>query len=99
MAIKDWHKPLEVMEREAIATLAELTAADPDEPLTREMAARVVATAHQIPELVERGAFPPGELDDEAMQAMAVVVDIAAAWEDEAESLREFIAGLDAEAS
>jgi hypothetical protein len=97
MAIKDWHKPLEVMEREAIATLAELTAADPDEPPTREMAARVVATAHQIPELVERGAFPPGELDDEAMRAMAVVVDIAAAWEDEAESLREFVASLDAE--
>lgn len=97
MAVSDWRKPLEIMEREAITALAELTSGYAGEMALREMAALVVVTAHQVPELVERGVFPPGELDDEALRAMAVVVDIAATWDDETEGIEAFVGGLDPE--
>ena len=96
MAVAEWRKPLEIMEREAIAALAGLTAGQAGAMPPREMAALVVRTAHQIPELVEAGVFPPGDLDEAAMRAMAVVVDLAAAWEDEAEGIAEFVGGIEA---
>ena len=85
MAIEDWRKPRDEMQREAIAALAALAtdAAGGLEPL--EMARLAILAAHQVPELVELGAFETGDLDDEAMNATAVVVDIASGWDDEDE--------------
>lgn len=94
MAVKDWRKSREQMERESIAALAELVAeADALDP--REAAILAIVTAHQVPELVAMGAFTEGELDDEALGAMAVVVDIAAGWDDEAEAIEEYAGELD----
>ena len=95
MAIQDWRKSREQMEREAIAALAELVADTEAALPLRDVAALAVVTAHQVPELVEMGAFAEGDLDDAAMQAMAVVVDIAAGWEDEAERIGTYVASLD----
>ncbi|TCZ66126.1 hypothetical protein [Roseicella aquatilis] len=95
MAVKDWRKSREQMEREAIAALAELVADEEGATDPREVATMAIITAHQVPELVEMGAFREGDLDDEAMNAMAVVVDVAAGWDDEGESIEEFVAGLD----
>lgn len=95
MAVKDWRKSREQMEREAIAALAELVADEEGALPPREAATLAIVTAHQVPELVEMGAFNEGDLDDEAMQAMAVVVDIAAGWDDEAETIGEYVAELD----
>jgi len=95
MAIEDWRKPREDMQREAIAALAAL-ATDAEgglEPL--EMARLAILAAHQVPELVELGAFETGDLDDEAMNATAVVVDIASGWDDEDEDIAEYVDSLD----
>ncbi len=95
MAVQDWRKSREHMEREAIAALAELVE-DPDGTLDpREAAMLAIVTAHQVPELVEMGAFEEGDFDDAAMNAMAVVVDIAAGWDDEDEAIDEFVGDLD----
>ena len=95
MAIRDWRKSREQMEREAIAALAELVADEDGALPPQEMATLAVVTAHQVPELVEMGAFQEGDFDDEAMNAMAVVVDVASGWDDEEESISEFVDGLD----
>jgi hypothetical protein len=97
MAVEEWRKPREQMEREAITALAELTAGHAGEAPLREVAALAIIAAHQIPELVELGAFPPGELDPEAMRAMVVVTDIAAGWDDEAESIEDYVGGIEAD--
>lgn len=96
MAVEEWRKPVPQMQREAISALAELASGrqQAQAPL-RETAALVTIAAHQVPALVEAGAFRPGDLDDEAMQAMAVVVDIAAAWDPETEGIESFVGGLD----
>ena len=95
MAIEDWRKPREDMQREAIAALAALATdtAGGLEPL--EMARLAILAAHQVPELVELGAFEAGDLDDEAMNATAVVVDIASGWDDEDEDIAEYVDSLD----
>ncbi|MEN0077012.1 MAG: hypothetical protein AAGC69_21695 [Paracraurococcus sp.] len=95
MAIQDWRKSREQMEREAIAALAELVADAEGELPLRDAAALAIVTAHQVPELVEMGAFAEGDLDDAAMEAMAVVVDIAAGWDDEEERIGSYVASLD----
>ena len=96
MAIKDWRRSREQMEREAIAALAELAFGDATDVPPRQHAALIIVTAHQVPELVEMGAFLEGDLDDDAMAATAVVVDIAAGWDDEDEGIGDYVAGLDA---
>ena len=95
MAIQEWRKAREYMEREAIAALAELSLNEDGRMPLREAAALAVVTAHQVPELVEMGAFETGDLDDEAMNATAVVVDIASGWDDEGESVAEYVETLD----
>ena len=95
MAIQEWRKSREHMEREAIAALAELVMNEDGRLPLREAAALAVVTAHQVPELVEMGAFEAGDLDDEAMNATAVVVDIASGWDDEGESVAEYVQSLD----
>jgi hypothetical protein len=95
MAVKDWRKSREQMEREAIAALAELVADEEGGLEPREAAALAIVTAHQVPELVEMGAFGEGDLDDTALAAMAVVVDVAAGWDDEAESIDDHVGDLD----
>lgn len=95
MAIQDWRKSREHMEREAIAALAELVADEDGALPLREAATLAIITAHQVPELVEMGAFAEGDLDDEAMSAMAVVVDIAAGWDDAAEGIGDYVGSLD----
>ena len=95
MATQEWRKAREHMEREAIAALAELTLNEGGRMPLREAAALAVVTAHQVPELVEMGAFEVGDLDDEAMNATAVVVDIASGWDDEGESVAEYVESLD----
>jgi Lon protease-like protein len=95
MAVQDWRKARGHMEREAIAALAELVAAEDGALPLREAATLAIVTAHQVPELVEMGAFTEGDFDEDAMNAMAVVVDIAAGWDDEAESITEYVEGLD----
>jgi hypothetical protein len=95
MAIQEWRKAREHMEREAIAALAELVTNEHNRLPLREAAALAVVTAHQVPELVEMGAFEAGDLDDEAMNATAVVVDIASGWDDEGESVAEYVESLD----
>lgn len=95
MAVKDWRRSREQMQREAIAALADLLVAEEEALATPEAATLAIIAAHQVPELVEMGAFAAGDFDDEALAAMAVVVDIAANWEDEAEPIAGFVAGLD----
>ena len=95
MAVKDWRKSREQMEREAIAALAELVEDAEGELDLRDAAMLAIVTAHQVPELVEMGAFEEGDLDDDAMNAMAVVVDIAAGWDDADESVEEYAGELD----
>jgi hypothetical protein len=95
MAIQEWRKSREHMEREAIAALAELVMNEDGRLPLREAAALAVVTAHQVPELVEMGAFEAGDLDDEAMNATAVVVDIASGWDDEGEGVAEYVGSLD----
>ncbi|MDO9710211.1 hypothetical protein [Paracraurococcus lichenis] len=95
MAVRDWRKAREQMEREAIAALAELVADEEGALPPRDMATLAVVTAHQVPELVEMGAFQAGDFDDAALEAMAVVVDVAAGWEDEEEPLAGFVEDLD----
>jgi hypothetical protein len=95
MAIQDWRKSREHMEREAIAALAELVMNEAGRLPLREAAALAIITAHQVPELVEMGAFEAGDLDDDAMNATAVVVDIASGWDDESESVAEYVESLD----
>ena len=95
MAVQDWRKSREHMEREAIAALAELATNEDGSLPLRDAATLAIVTAHQVPELVDMGAFTPGDLDDEAMNAMAIVVDIAAGWDDEAESITDYVESLD----
>jgi hypothetical protein len=95
MAVQDWRKSREHMEREAIAALAELSLNEDGRMPLREAAALAIVTAHQVPELVEMGAFEAGDLDDDAMNATAVVVDIASGWDDESENVAEYVASLD----
>ena len=95
MAVQDWRKSREHMEREAIAALAELSMNEGGRMPLREAAALAVVTAHQVPELVEMGAFEAGDLDDDAMNATAVVVDIASGWDDEGETVAEYVESLD----
>lgn len=95
MAIQEWRKAREHMEREAIAALAELVMNEDGRLPLRESAALAIVTAHQVPELVEMGAFEAGDLDDEAMNATAVVVDIASGWDDEGESVADYVESLD----
>lgn len=94
MAIEDWRKPRERMEREALEALAVLIAGSPP---PQDAARRTILAAHQVPELVELGAFAPGDLDDEALAAMAVVVDIAAGWDDAAEAIDDYVQALEPE--
>jgi hypothetical protein len=94
MATTEWRKPPAMMAAEATATLrAILAGATPPAAL----AGAIIIAAHQVPELVEAGLFRAAELDDAGMEAMAVIVDIAADWEDEVESLDEFLATFDEE--
>jgi hypothetical protein len=95
MAVQDWRKAREHMEREAIAALAELISDEDGALPPRDRAALAIVTAHQVPELVEMGAFTEGDFDDEALGAMAVVVDIASGWNDEEEALTDYVGGLD----
>ncbi|MBX6373401.1 MAG: hypothetical protein IRZ13_04090 [Acetobacteraceae bacterium] len=96
MAIEEWKKDIPEMRQEAISAIAELAAGRQQARApARETAALAIVTAHQIPELVEAGEFRPGDLDDLAMRAMATVVDIAAGWDDEEESLEEYVGSLD----
>lgn len=96
MAVEDWKKSLPQMRQEAVTALAELAAGRQQaQAPPRETAALVLVTAHQIPELVEAGEFAQGDLDAEAMRAMVVVVDLAAAWDDEEESIESYVGGLD----
>ena len=95
MATADWRKPRTTMVAEAIGTIAELTVFQAGDAPLREMATRIIITAHQIPVLVAMGGFHEGDLDDDAMGAMAIVVDIAAGWDDEEETIGEFVASLD----
>ena len=50
MAIQDWRKSREHMEREAIAALAELVMNEAGRLPLREAAALAIITAHQVPE-------------------------------------------------
>ena len=95
MAVEDWKTPLPQMRQSAIDAIAELAAGGQqrDAP-PRETAALITITAHQVPELVEAGEFREGELDPDAMRAMRAVVDVAATWDDEAESIEAFVGGL-----
>ena len=95
MATNEWQKPREAMEREAIAALAELSTHPEGGLPPADAASLAIVTANQVPELVDLGAFTPGDLDDEALAAMAIVVDVAAGWDDEAESLAEYVDSLD----
>lgn len=95
MATGEWRKPREQMEREAITALAELAAGYAGEAPLREMAALAVIASRQIPELVDMGVFPHGELGPDAMRAMVVVTDIAAGWDDERERIEEFVGGIE----
>jgi hypothetical protein len=95
MAVQDWRKSREQMMREAIAALAELVADEAGALPPRDAATLAVVAAHQVPELVEMGAFAAGDFDDAALAAMAVVVDVAAAWDDEEEPIGEFVEDLD----
>lgn len=95
MAIGEWRKPREQMEREAITALAELAAGYAGEAPLRDMARLAVIASRQIPELVDMGVFRRGELGPDAMRAMVVVTDIAAGWDDERESIEEFVGGIE----
>jgi hypothetical protein len=96
MAIEEWKKDISQMREAAIAAIAELASGRQQARApARETAALAIVTAHQIPELVEAGAFEPGDLDDTAMRAVATVVDIASAWDEEEEDLEDFVGGLD----
>lgn len=92
MATAEWHKPPRIMAEEATATLRAIVSG---ETPPAAMAGAIIIAAHQVPELVEAGLFREGSLDDAAMEATAIVVDIAADWDDEAESIAEFVATLD----
>ncbi|MBW8269604.1 hypothetical protein [Caldovatus aquaticus] len=95
MATEEWKKDLARMRAEAIAAIAALASGRQQATApARETAALAIIAAHQIPELVEAGAFRPGDLDDHAMRAMATVVDIAAGWDDEAEALEAYVGSL-----
>lgn len=80
---------------EAVAALADLAHGRAgDAKATAQLA---IATALQIPDLLDAGLLRPGDLDDEALAAMAVVIDAAAAFDDEEETLAEFVAELEAD--
>jgi uncharacterized protein (DUF736 family) len=95
MAVEQWQKPLPQMREEAIGALAALASGRQQAagPL-RETAALVTVAAHQVPALVEAGAFRHGDLDAEELRAMVVVVDVAAAWDHASQDLRSYIASL-----
>ncbi len=94
MAVEEWQKAPSTMAAEAIATLQAVLAG---EIPPAAMAGAIIIAAHQVPELVEAGVFQAAEFDDAAMEAMAAIVDIAADWDDEHESLVAFVATLDEE--
>ncbi len=95
MAIGEWRKPREQMTREAITALAELATGCAGETSLRDMARLAIIASRQIPELVDMGVFPRGELGPDAMRAMVVVTDIASGWDDERERIEEFIGGIE----
>ena len=76
----------------ALSALAEGRAGD-----AKSTAQLAIATALRIPDLLDAGLLRPGDLDDEALAAMAVVFDAAAAFDDEEETLAEFVAELEAD--
>ena len=94
MATAEWQKPPASMAAEAKATLQTILTGGQPPAL---MAGAIIIAAHQVPALVEAGLFRAAELDDAAMAATAAIVDIAADWDDEAESLEAFLATLDEE--
>lgn len=88
-----WEHPPAAMLEEAVAALAALAegrAGDAEATVTL-----AIVTAHQVPELLDAGLLRPGDLDDAALEAMAVVIDAAAAWDEDEESLEDFVAGLE----
>jgi hypothetical protein len=86
---------MKAMFDEAVASLAALAGGAAGD--TKATAERAIATALQIPDLLDAGLLRPGDLDDEALAAMAVVIDAAAAFDDEEETLAEFVAELEAD--
>lgn len=80
---------------EAVAALADLAHGRAGD--AKATARLAIATALQVPDLLDAGLLRPGDLDDEALAAMAVVIDAAAAFDDEEETLDEFIAELEAD--
>jgi hypothetical protein len=88
-----WELPPAAMLADAVATLAALAAGQAGD--AEATAIRAIIAAHQVPELLDAGLLRPGDLDDDALAAMAVVIDAAAAWDEDEESLEEFVAGLE----
>jgi hypothetical protein len=86
---------MKAMLAEAVAALAALSEGRAgDAKATAQLA---IATAIQIPDLLDAGLLRPGDLDDDALAAMAVVIDAAGAFEEEDETLAEFVAELEAD--
>jgi hypothetical protein len=95
MAIEQWRKPLPQMRQEAIGALAGLASGRLQRGLPLcETAARVTVAAHQVPALVQAGVFRPGDLDRDALLAMAMVVEVAAAWDAEGQDVADYAASL-----
>lgn len=88
-----WERPPAAMLPEAVAALAALAEGRGGDAEATVVLA--IVTAHQVPELLDAGLLRPGDLDDAALEAMAVVIDAAAAWDEDEESLEEFVAGLE----
>jgi hypothetical protein len=94
VAVEQWRKPLPQMQEEAIGALAALASGRQHAAPLRETAALVTIAAHQVPALVQAGAFRRGDLDRESLKAMVVVVDVAAAWDDAGQDVRSYVASL-----
>lgn len=88
-----WQRPPAAMLAEAVAALTVLAGGQAGDAAATVRCA--IVTAHQVPELLDAGLLRPGDFDDDALNAMAVVVDAAAAWDEDEESLAEFVAGLE----
>jgi hypothetical protein len=88
-----WQRAPAAMFSEAVAALGALAAGRAGHAAATARLA--IVTAHQVPELLEAGLLRPGDFDDPALEAMAVVVDAAAAWDEDEESLDEFVGSLE----
>ncbi|MBR0669047.1 hypothetical protein GXW71_32155 [Roseomonas hellenica] len=88
-----WERPPAAMLPEAVAALAALAEGRAGD--AEATATLAIVTAHQVPELLDAGLLRPGDFGDAALEAMAVVIDAAAAWDEDEESLEEFVAGLE----